>query len=92
MKSISSTDNTYYSFTDNQTAIEVVWEFDETNFVWKIIAIKDNEKEFIVIPASSRPTEDGLNKYDFERISENTIKLVEFLAKRLKLDAKISDK
>lgn len=86
MKSISSEDNSYYSFTDNKTGIEVIWQFNEKDFCWHILVVKDHDKEYSKIPASSKPTKDLVNDYDFERLSEISLKLVDFLAKRLKLE------
>lgn len=87
MKSAASEDNSYYSFTDKQTGIEVIWEFNENTFCWQILVFKENEKEYGMIPASNKPTADSVNDYDIQRLSETTLKLVDFIAKRLKLDS-----
>lgn len=92
MKSEASQDNSYYSFTDKETQIEVIWEFNEKTFCWQILVFKDKEKEYTTIPASNKPTADLVNDYDIQRLSETTLRLVDFLAKRLKLDTKTSDK
>ena len=88
MKSAATEDNSYYSFSDNETGIEVIWEFNENNFCWQILVFKDAEKEYSIIPASNKPTKENVNEYDIQRLSETTLRLVDFLAKRLKLDSK----
>lgn len=88
MKSAASADNSYYSFTDNETEIEIIWEFNEKSFCWEILVFKDNEKEHTIIPASNKPTAESVNDYDIQRLSEVTLRLVDFVAKRLKLDSK----
>lgn len=88
MKSSAAEDNSYYAFIDNETGIEVIWEFNENNFCWHILVFKDSEKQQSIIPASNKPTKESINDYDIERLSETTLSLVDFLAKKLKLDSK----
>jgi hypothetical protein len=87
MKSITVEDNSYFSFTHNETGIEIIWEFDFDNFRWQIVALKDDSKEIAYIPASAKPTSAGINQYDLDKLSETTIKMTNFLIKSLKLES-----
>jgi hypothetical protein len=88
MKSEASEDNRYFSFTHQDTGIEVVWEFSEQEMLWTVLVYKDNEKELVKIPASSIPNAEKLAGYDANRLAELTIKMTDFLSKRLKLESK----
>lgn len=92
MKSLSTPDNTKFSFTTKEHDINVYWEFNKDAFCWQILIEKNDEKEFGMIPASVHPSADGINEYDFERLSEMTLKLIDFIKSRLKLDSKTADK
>lgn len=88
MKSEASEDNRYFSFTHQDTGIEVIWEFSEQEMLWTILVYKNDEKEVIKIPASAIPTCEKLTDYDANRLAELTIKMTDFLSKRLKLESK----
>lgn len=88
MKSEASPDNSYYYFTDNQTGIEIIWQFNEETFSWEILVFKDNEKEYSTMPAAGKPSANLINTYDIQRLCEISFKLVDFVAKRLKLETK----
>ena len=87
MKSEASEDNRYFSFTHQETGIEVIWEFSEQEMAWAVLVYKHNEKEIVKIPASSVPTAEKLADYDANRLAEITIKMTDFLSKRLKLES-----
>jgi len=88
MKSISSEDNCYFSFTHQETGIEVIWEFNKQDMSWTILVYKDNDKEMTKIAASAIPASEQLNDYDSTRLAETTLKMTNFLTKRLKLESK----
>jgi hypothetical protein len=88
MKSITSENNDYFSFTHQETAIEVIWEFNKQEMSWSVLVYKDQEKEISKIAASSAPTSEKINEYDLQRLSEITLKMTDFLSKRLKLESK----
>jgi len=92
MKSISSEDNRYFSFTHDETGIEVVWEFNEQEMNWTVLVYKDAEKEIVQLPASAAPTTENVNDYDLNRLSAITIKMTNFLSEKAKARKQTSDK
>jgi len=87
MKSAAVEDNSYYSFTDNETGIEIIWEFNQKSFCWEVLVFKDNQKEYAVVPASNKPTAESVNDYDIQRLSQITLKLLDFVSKQLEIEA-----
>jgi len=92
MKSISTENNDYFSFTENETGIEVIWQFNANDMTWTILVYKDDQKEIMKLPASSVPTTEKINDYDSERLSELTLKMTDFLSQKTKVRTKTSDK
>jgi hypothetical protein len=88
MKSISTENNDYFSFTENENGIEVIWQFNANEMTWTVLVYKDDQKEMMKLPASSAPTTEKINDYDSERLAELTLKMTDFLSKRLKLESK----